>query len=680
MTARIVLFGATGYTGARHGGGAGRPRRRPVLAGRDPPGSAGWPSGSAAVETGAADVTDPRLGARPARPRRRAGHHGRARSCGSGEAGGRRPPSTPARSTWTRPVSRRSSAGSSRRTAGGPSATGAALLPAFGLDYVPGEAGRRPWPSPRPASGRTGSTSATACDGASGQAFSRGTLVSLVGVLFEPGFACHGGRLVAETAGRRGVARSRSAGRSRRGLSVGGSEHLTTARPRADAARGRRAPGLVRPAHPGRRTGWPRSPAWLGPAARRAAGLARLADAGRPPGRPRRRRGHAGAGAHPHGRRGARRGRRPGRAGSQLAGPGGVRRSPPTCWPGRGAGRRAAGVRGTGALGPVQAFGLGRAHRRRGRRPGSSGHDRPSPASTSAPPTPRPRWSTCPRGTLLATRAGADHARRRRRPACWPRRRGSATRPVLACSSAGGGLRLAVVGYEELISAEAGHRAALSAGARVVHVAAGRLDDGGARPRCATVAPDVVLLVGGTDGGEASVLRHNARGAGAGRSCGRPGRAGRQRRRPGRGGARVLRGRRPAGARGGQRAARHRPAGPGVGAGGDPRGVPRARDRRRPAVDRPAAAAVGAGGDAGRRAGGRLGAGRAAAGAEVPGVVVLDVGGATTDVYCVPDPDAEQATLGREAVGVPARRRTVEGDLGVSTASTTCARRPRPRG
>src|SRR5690242_15153091 len=80
---------------------------------------------------------------------------------------------------------------------------------------------------------------------------------------------------------------------------------------------------------------------------------------------------------------------------------------------------------------------------------------------------------------------------------------------VLACSSAGGGLRLAVVGYEELISAEAGHRAALSAGARVVHVAAGRLDDA-ALARLAAGAPDVVLLVGGTDGGEASVLRHNA--------------------------------------------------------------------------------------------------------------------------------------------------------------------------
>jgi uncharacterized protein (TIGR01319 family) len=59
---------------------------------------------------------------------------------------------------------------------------------------------------------------------------------------------------------------------------------------------------------------------------------------------------------------------------------------------------------------------------------------------------------------------------------------------------------------------------------------------------------------------------------------------------------------------------------------------------------------------------------RLRAGADVPGVVVLDVGGATTDVYCVPDPDAEQATLGREAVGVPARRRTVEGDLGVAAS------------
>ncbi len=78
---------------------------------------------------------------------------------------------------------------------------------------------------------------------------------------------------------------------------------------------------------------------------------------------------------------------------------------------------------------------------------------------------------------------------------------------VLACSSAGGGLRLAVVGHERLVSAEAGRRVALSAGAKVVHVSAGPLS---------TVAelrasrPDVVLLVGGTDGGDEKVLLHNA--------------------------------------------------------------------------------------------------------------------------------------------------------------------------
>ena len=76
---------------------------------------------------------------------------------------------------------------------------------------------------------------------------------------------------------------------------------------------------------------------------------------------------------------------------------------------------------------------------------------------------------------------------------------------VLACSSAGGGLRIAVVGNEELVTAEAGRRVALSSGGRVVHVASGGLDE-------ASVAelrdsrPDVVLLVGGTDGGNAEVL------------------------------------------------------------------------------------------------------------------------------------------------------------------------------
>ncbi|HEX8632261.1 MAG TPA: glutamate mutase L [Catenuloplanes sp.] len=88
--------------------------------------------------------------------------------------------------------------------------------------------------------------------------------------------------------------------------------------------------------------------------------------------------------------------------------------------------------------------------------------------------------------------------------------------PWYVCSSAGGGLRLAVVGYQELVTARAGHRVGLSAGALVVHVAAGRL--GGAEVAGLRAArPDVVLLVGGTDGGDGEVLVHNAARLGAAR-------------------------------------------------------------------------------------------------------------------------------------------------------------------
>ncbi|GLZ35730.1 hypothetical protein Lesp02_79170 [Lentzea sp. NBRC 105346] len=78
---------------------------------------------------------------------------------------------------------------------------------------------------------------------------------------------------------------------------------------------------------------------------------------------------------------------------------------------------------------------------------------------------------------------------------------------VLACSSAGGGLRLAVVGQERVVSAEAGYRVALSAGAKVVFVSAGPVDVRALR----AAAPDLVLLVGGTDGGDETVLLENAR-------------------------------------------------------------------------------------------------------------------------------------------------------------------------
>ncbi len=76
---------------------------------------------------------------------------------------------------------------------------------------------------------------------------------------------------------------------------------------------------------------------------------------------------------------------------------------------------------------------------------------------------------------------------------------------VLACSSAGGGLRIGVVGNEELVTAEAGRRVALSSGGRVVHVAHGGLTRDAVRA-LRDSRPDVVLLVGGTDGGNAEVL------------------------------------------------------------------------------------------------------------------------------------------------------------------------------
>jgi uncharacterized protein (TIGR01319 family) len=80
---------------------------------------------------------------------------------------------------------------------------------------------------------------------------------------------------------------------------------------------------------------------------------------------------------------------------------------------------------------------------------------------------------------------------------------------TLACSSAGGGLRIAVVGNEELVTAEAGRRVALSSGGKVVLVLFGGLtpekyDD------LKAGSPDVILLVGGTDGGNSATLEADA--------------------------------------------------------------------------------------------------------------------------------------------------------------------------
>jgi uncharacterized protein (TIGR01319 family) len=81
---------------------------------------------------------------------------------------------------------------------------------------------------------------------------------------------------------------------------------------------------------------------------------------------------------------------------------------------------------------------------------------------------------------------------------------------ALAVSSAGGGLRVAAVGLVADLTAAAARQAALNAGARVGAVLAGRLDEEqidelrGARP-------EIVLFAGGTDGGQAELVVENAR-------------------------------------------------------------------------------------------------------------------------------------------------------------------------
>lgn len=232
---------------------------------------------------------------------------------------------------------------------------------------------------------------------------------------------------------------------------------------------------------------------------------------------------------------------------------------------------------------------------------------------------------------------------------------------VLACSSAGGGLRLAVVGQERLISAEAGYRVALSAGAKVVHVAAGELDGAGLRLLRAA-RPDVLLLVGGTDDGDEKVLLHNAKRLAVNRIrvpvvlAGN--RAARQR------AVELLHatGRTvvatdnvlpdvgelaPGPARSAIREVflRHVIGGKGLSRG--------PRFRRLVRAVTPDAMLVGV-----SRLAGVLAVEQEQAGA----VLVVDVGGATTDVYsAVSTMDDEQP----HAVALPADRRTVEGDIGM---------------
>jgi uncharacterized protein (TIGR01319 family) len=80
----------------------------------------------------------------------------------------------------------------------------------------------------------------------------------------------------------------------------------------------------------------------------------------------------------------------------------------------------------------------------------------------------------------------------------------------LASSSAAGGLRMVTIGLVRELTAEAARQAALGAGARLVGSFAYRLTVGDLAS-IEALAHDIVLLCGGTDGGNRDVILHNAR-------------------------------------------------------------------------------------------------------------------------------------------------------------------------
>ena len=81
---------------------------------------------------------------------------------------------------------------------------------------------------------------------------------------------------------------------------------------------------------------------------------------------------------------------------------------------------------------------------------------------------------------------------------------------TVASSSAAGGLKMICIGLVPEYTTEAGRLAALGAGAKIVGTYSYELTKEEAR-EIAESAPDIVLLTGGTDGGNKKTITHNAR-------------------------------------------------------------------------------------------------------------------------------------------------------------------------
>ena len=83
-------------------------------------------------------------------------------------------------------------------------------------------------------------------------------------------------------------------------------------------------------------------------------------------------------------------------------------------------------------------------------------------------------------------------------------------REALACSSAAGGLRMVCAGFVPELTSKAANLAALGAGAKVVGGYSYKLTAAEVK-EIESLAPDILLLAGGTDGGDEQVIIHNAR-------------------------------------------------------------------------------------------------------------------------------------------------------------------------
>ena len=228
MAARIVVFGATGYTGRLVSERLVAQGVQPVLAGRSEErlrdlaqrlGGLGWEVADVHRESSMFDLV---------RARRRARVHGRARSrAGASQRCAPRWPSAPR--TWTPRASRRSSAACSPSSTRRRAHSGAVLLTAMGYDFVPGalaaglalrEAGER----------------AARVDvgyyalGGGPSSMSRGTRASLAGIALAPSYAFRGGAVRTVRSAER-MRTFHVKGKERPAISVGGAEHFTVPPP-----------------------------------------------------------------------------------------------------------------------------------------------------------------------------------------------------------------------------------------------------------------------------------------------------------------------------------------------------------------------------------------------------------------------------------------------------------------